>query len=97
MVNRWKVELDEYAKGVPVILVGTKADCRDDEAFIKKMKDDGEGDELVSDEDAEKIAKQIGAVAYMKTSARMKKGVQEVFNKCLEVRFAKEKKKCILM
>jgi len=100
VVHRWKVELDEHAKGVPIILVGTKADCRDDQQFLQKMKDDGLGEELVQDSDAEEVAKKIGAVCFMKTSARLKTGVQEVFNKCLDIRFERtvgKKKKCLLM
>ena len=41
VATRWKKELDQYAKGVPIILVGTKADCRDDREVFDKMKNDG--------------------------------------------------------
>ena len=98
VVTRWKVELDQYAKGVPIILVGTKADCRDDQEIYEQMKKGGTADELVTDDDARKVAAQIGAVAYFATSARLKQGVQEVFQKCLDLRFQKPPgKKCLLM
>lgn len=98
MVNRWKKELDEYSKGTPIILVGTKADVRDDKELLDKMLKDGTADGVVTKEDAEKVAAQIGAV-YMETSARMKVGIKEVFDKCLEIRFAgagAKKKGCSL-
>lgn len=100
VITRWKKEIDEYSKGTPVILVGTKADIREDKDLLDKMLKDGSADGVVTKEEAEKVAEQMGAV-YMETSARLNTGVKEVFDKCLEIRFAsashaKNKKNCVI-
>ena len=90
--SRWKMELDELCSGIPVILVGTKADLREDQSIS--------ADDIVIKESAERIAEQIGAAAYMETSARLNTGVKEVFDKCLEIRFGRlrpSKQSCVIV
>lgn len=87
---RWLKEINQYSKGTPIILIGTKVDLRSDEkavADVKKNKDD-----IVVVAEAQALAKEIGAVAYMETSALQNKGVAEIFEKCLQVRYMEVKK-----
>lgn len=52
------------------------------------------GSDLVKIEEAEKLAKEIGALAYIETSARTRKGVDEVFHKAMDSNL---KKGCTIM
>ena len=79
--------MNEYSKGTPIILVATKIDIRDDKAMIEQLAKDGE--KVLTAEEGEKLAKEIGAAHYIETSARTRKGVDEIFQKALDVRFAK--------
>ncbi|KAL9654685.1 hypothetical protein ABK040_006747 [Willaertia magna] len=85
--EKWLKELNEYSKGTPIVLVATKADLRDDNDFVQKLEKNGE--HLLTAEEGEKLAKEIGATCYIETSARTRKGVDEIFQKALQVRFSK--------
>lgn len=82
-LHEWTQDVHRFATGgVPIVLIGNKADCP-------------QGDVAVSDEEAEALAKHLGAT-YMKTSARTGAGVDtaftEVLERCLEQRLALLKK-----
>lgn len=66
--DKWAKELKKYAAGVPVILVGTQADRRDE----------GVGN-VVSLQEAKKMAKAIKAVQYVECSAITRHGLKEIF------------------
>jgi Ras-related C3 botulinum toxin substrate 1 len=80
--SKWIPELKEYAEGTPIILIGTKLDLRENEDWIKKLRERDE--KPVSYEEGTKLAKEIGAKGYMECSARTQKGLKEAFNKCIE-------------
>jgi len=86
-IIQWLKELNDYSKGTPIILVATKIDIRDDKAMVEQLAKDGE--KVLTQEDGDKLAKEIGAAYYIETSARTRKGVDEIFQKALDVRFAK--------
>jgi len=78
-LQEWLGDVHRFgSQGVPVVLVGNKADCP-----IEQV--------AVSDEEAEALARSLGA-QYVKTSARLNKGVDEAFTmtleKCLEHRLS---------
>jgi Ras-related protein Rab-8A len=78
-LQEWLGDVHRFgSQGVPVVLVGNKADCAPEQV-------------AVSDEEAEALARSLGA-QYLKTSARLNKGVDEAFTvtleKCLEHRLA---------
>ena len=50
--------------------------------------------DVVSYAEAEKLAKDIGAVCYIESSARTRKGVDEVFQKAIDINV---KKGCEIM
>lgn len=83
--QQWLKELNEYSKGTPIILVATKIDIRDDKAMVEQLAKDGE--KVLTPEEGEQLAKEIGAAHYIETSARTRKGVDEIFQKALDVRF----------
>ena len=79
--------MNEYSKGTPIILVATKIDIRDDKAMVEQLAKDNE--KVLTTEEGEKLGKDIGAAHYIETSARTRKGVDEIFQRALDVRFAK--------
>ncbi|KAH7814821.1 Rac2d, Rho family GTPase [Monocercomonoides exilis] len=68
--EKWIPEIKDYIEGVPIVLVGTKADLRESPPeFVK----------LVPKEDAEQMVKRLGFSAYVECSAKTQKNLSEVF------------------
>ena len=75
--EKWTPEAKNLCPNVPIILVGTKKDLRNDNSTIKelgKMKQ-----EPVKPEEGRTMAEKINAFAYLECSAKSKEGVREVF------------------
>ena len=71
-----------------IILIGTKADLKDDAAALEELKAaSGEDVTPVSVEEGRKLADSINAAAYCETSARTGEGVQAAFNEAMKVHF----------
>lgn len=75
---------------------------RKDEELVKKMEE--EGQKMLTPEMGEKLAKEIGAIAYLETSARENEGVHAIFEKAMEYYFSQKKKdpkkgfkKCVIL
>jgi len=74
--SEWQRELNEQAstcdisKGAPRILIGTKSDLRDQAVAA--------GQQCVSYEQAYEVAKKVGCVAFIETSAVTKKNCHEL-------------------
>ncbi|KAJ1481347.1 small GTPase Rac protein 1 [Baffinella frigidus] len=79
--SKWFQELKHHAPNVPMILVGTKLDLRNEPRVIAKLKEDRM--EPVSTEDGRAMAKKIGAVKYLECSALTQKGLKTVFDEAL--------------
>ena len=79
--NKWVPEVKKHRPNCPYILVGTKADIRNDKNMLAKLKD--QGVEPVSVEAANQICKSIKAVKFMECSAMLNEGVREVFEEAL--------------
>ncbi|KAF0973259.1 hypothetical protein FDP41_008466 [Naegleria fowleri] len=100
--NKWVPEVRKHRPNCPLVLVGTKADIREDKSAVAKLKD--QGTEIVSKEMAEQVAKAIKAVKYMECSAMKNNGVKEVFEEALynglyppEVKTEKKKNSCLIL
>ncbi len=68
--------------GVPIVLVGTKLDMREDPETIKKLKE--KDMEPVTYEMGVQMKNEIQAVYYGECSAKTQKGLKEVFNASIE-------------
>ncbi|XP_075510907.1 rac-like GTP-binding protein 5 [Primulina tabacum] len=79
--KKWVPELRHYASSVPVVLVGTKLDLRED----KQFKNDYPGAFTISTQQGEELKKQIGAVAYIECSAKTQQNVKAVFDAAIKV------------
>nr|XP_029153247.1 rac-like GTP-binding protein ARAC5 [Arachis hypogaea] len=66
VAKKWIPELRHYAPGVPIILVGTKLDLRDDKQFFL----DHPGAAPITTVQGEELRKLIGAPVYIKCSSK---------------------------
>ena len=81
--SRWIPELQEYCPDVPKILVGTKSDCRTDEGLIFHLA--SKGKVMVSKDQGDRLAKELGCVAHLECSALTQEGLKEVFDEAIRV------------
>lgn len=78
---KWVPELQHYAKGTPIILVGTKADLREEPKVLEKLA--AEKMEPVSSAQGRAMAERIKAVKYLECSALTQKGLKNVFDEAI--------------
>ncbi|CAL0314485.1 unnamed protein product [Lupinus luteus] len=79
--SRWIPELKHYAPGVPIILVGTKLDLRDDKQFCI----DHPGAVPITNAQGEELRKLINAPAYIECSSKTQENVKAVFDAAIRV------------
>lgn len=87
---KWAPEIEHHAPGVPIILVGTKLDLRDDEATkesMRKMRT-----QPITYEEALQVSREIRAVKYLECSALTQRNLKSVFDEAIRyVRSGKHK------
>lgn len=97
--SKWWLEIQHHAPGVPIILVGTKSDLRNDESMKAQLASKGLG--VVSQEAARERQKEIQAVSYMECSALTQEGLKTVFDEAIRASLnkkpAKKAKKCVII
>jgi Ras-related C3 botulinum toxin substrate 1 len=79
--KKWIPELRHYAPSVPIILVGTKLDLRDDKQFFA----DHPGTSPISTLQGEELRKAIGAASYIECSSKTQQNVKAVFDAAIKV------------
>ncbi|KAF9682173.1 hypothetical protein SADUNF_Sadunf05G0081100 [Salix dunnii] len=79
--KKWIPELKHYAPGVPIVLVGTKLDLRDDKQFFI----DHPGAVPITTAQGEELRKLIGAPAYIECSSKTQQNVKAVFDAAIRV------------
>jgi Ras-related C3 botulinum toxin substrate 1 len=89
--SKWWPEVQHHAPGVPIILVGTKADLRNDQSMIAQLQ--AKGLHVISDDEAQQRAKEIGAVKYLECSALTQEGLKTVFDEAIRAALIKPTKK----
>lgn len=70
--TKWMLEVGYHAPGVPIILVGTKADRRSDKIA------------LISSQQGATLAQEMGAKSYHECSALTQEGLKAVFDAAIE-------------
>jgi Ras-related C3 botulinum toxin substrate 1 len=85
--------------GVPIILVGTKSDLRNDDSMKAQLA--AKNLHIVSQEQARERQREIGAVAYLECSALTQEGLKNVFDEAIRASLnkkpAKKKKNCTIL
>ncbi|XP_064794242.1 rho-related GTP-binding protein RhoG-like [Oncorhynchus masou masou] len=75
--HKWHPEVSHHCPGVPVLLVGTKSDLRNDEETQRKLKEQSQSP--VTHHQGAGLARQIQAARYLECSALNQDGIKEVF------------------
>ena len=78
---KWYKEVLHYAPNVPLILVGTKLDLREDMETIEKLSKSGA--KPVTPEQGVELGKKIKAFKYMECSAMKRDGLKDVFDQAI--------------
>ena len=104
---KWITEVSHFCPDSPILLVGTKSDTREGNGNGNGNEDDNSpnnnNDDFVSKEEAEKVAAELGALAYLECSALKNVGIEQVFDLAVASTFPKDegggkgKKKCVLL
>merc|ERR1711937_1008616 len=79
--SKWWPEIQHYAPGVPIILVGTKSDLRNDQSIIQQLS--AKGMSIIEKEEAATRAEEIGAQKYLECSALKQEGLKNVFDEAI--------------
>jgi Ras-related C3 botulinum toxin substrate 1 len=78
---QWYPEIEHHAPGVPIILVGTKLDLRDDEATKESLRQKKMAP--IQYEQAVMVAKEIKAQKYLECSALTQRNLKSVFDEAI--------------
>ncbi|KAK9705962.1 hypothetical protein RND81_07G095500 [Saponaria officinalis] len=96
VLKKWMPELRRFAPNVPIVLVGTKLDLREERRYA-----DPSGLHIITSAQGEELRKQIGAAAYIECSSKTQQNVKAVFDTAIKVvlqpprrREVPRKKKC---
>jgi GTPase SAR1 family protein len=67
VTSKWFPEVNHFCPNVPLIVVGTKLDLRNDNSTLEKLK--GQGQRPVTHEEGEELARKLKAVKFIECSA----------------------------
>eukprot|EP01100_Stratorugosa_tubuloviscum_P011047 TRINITY_DN484_c0_g4_i3.p1 TRINITY_DN484_c0_g4~~TRINITY_DN484_c0_g4_i3.p1 ORF type:complete len:195 (+),score=80.29 TRINITY_DN484_c0_g4_i3:171-755(+) len=76
--DRWQIELKHHCPNVPIILVATKIDLRNDSTFIEQITK--ESKTVITPEEGKQLANEIGALGYFECSSLTQQGLKQVFD-----------------
>lgn len=103
--KKWFPEVTWYSPGVPIVLVGSKIDARDDLERVRVsmgLEPKKRSEEHITTEEGEALARHLGAFSYVECSSLTKKGLDKVFieivKSFVETRSTPRKRKsCLVM
>lgn len=81
--TKWLPEITHHCPDVPILLVGTKLDLRDNPETISKLADRGLSP--ISNLQGIQLQKEVKAVRYLECSALAQQNVKAVFNEAIRV------------
>jgi len=79
--EKWVPEITHHSQRVPFLLVGTQMDKRDDPSEVEKMHKNKT--KPISEEQGQRLAKELRAVKYVECSALTQKGLKNVFDEAI--------------
>ncbi|XP_023544294.1 rac-like GTP-binding protein RAC13 [Cucurbita pepo subsp. pepo] len=79
--KKWIPELKHYAPNVPIVLVGTKLDLRDDRQYLI----DHPTATPITTAEGEELRRMIGGITYIECSSKTQKNVKNVFDAAIKV------------
>lgn len=91
LLDLWVPEIKLFCPTVPIILVATKSELRDDEDIRKKLAT--QGYEPINTIEGKALAARIGAYAYLECSAKTKEGVDTALDIISQCAFNEKKRR----
>ncbi|KAL3839889.1 hypothetical protein ACJIZ3_024480 [Penstemon smallii] len=85
VVKKWMPELGRFAPNVPIVLVGTKLDIREDRGYNLPDHIHMGSSNIITTAQGEELRKQIGASAYIECSSKTQQNVKAVFDTAIKV------------
>ncbi|XP_054902529.1 rho-related GTP-binding protein RhoG-like [Poeciliopsis prolifica] len=79
--HKWHPEVSHHCPNVPILLVGTKSDLRNDADIQRKLKEQNQAP--ITHQQGLNLAKQVQAVRYLECSALNQDGIKEVFTEAV--------------
>uniref|UniRef100_A0A914IDF0 Uncharacterized protein n=1 Tax=Globodera rostochiensis TaxID=31243 RepID=A0A914IDF0_GLORO len=99
VITKWIPEIRQYCtESIPIILVGTKIDLRDDPATLRSLQ--SEKRSPVTKAQGQKVAARIKAYKYCECSALTQQGLSAVFEEAVRAVISpkpKKKRKCSIL
>ncbi|XP_041350423.1 ras-like GTP-binding protein rhoA [Gigantopelta aegis] len=97
ILDRWYPEVRQYCPMCPIMLVGTKADTRNDPRTIQRLS--SRKQVVLRPEQGRNMKDRIGALVYLECSAKDSNGVKEVFKQAIRLQGTKKSttRKCSLL
>ncbi|BFZ54186.1 Ras-related C3 botulinum toxin substrate 2 [Savitreella phatthalungensis] len=98
--TKWIREIMHHSPNVPVILVGTKLDLREDEESIRRLRDRNMSP--ITFQQGSQLAREIRAVRYVECSALTQKGLKNVFDEAIRTVLApppvkRKSQRCVIL
>mmetsp|Transcript_2857 Transcript_2857/g.3336 ORF Transcript_2857/g.3336 Transcript_2857/m.3336 type:complete len:192 (+) Transcript_2857:30-605(+) len=97
--SKWYPEIQHHCPGVPIILVGTKSDLRNDQGTVAQLQSKGLA--MITSSQADERVREIQAVQHMECSALTQEGLKAVFDEAIRAALnkpvAKKKKGCVVL
>jgi len=85
-----------------ILLVGTKSDLKDDKEVLEKLAK--EGQQAITQQQGDQMAREIRAISYLECSALTQKGLKTVFDEAIKAvvfpnkkKGGKKTKECVVM
>ncbi|OWZ38599.1 cell division control protein 42 [Cryptococcus neoformans c8] len=102
--EKWFHEISHHCPGAPCLIVGTQVDLRNDPKQVERMMASQRGGRaagLITQEQGERLARELGGRKYVECSALTQKGLKNVFDEAivaaLEPPVVKKTKKCLIL
>ncbi|RWW47712.1 hypothetical protein BHE74_00046268 [Ensete ventricosum] len=76
-------ELRRFAPNVPIVLVGTNLDLREDKGYLA----DHPGATTITPAQGEELRKQLGAATYIECSSKTQSNVKAAFYTAIKIHF----------
>jgi len=96
---QWVPEIMHHCPKTPFLLVGTMVDLRNDASTIEKLSKADPPLKVITVEEGEKLARELGAVKYVECSALTQKGLKDVFDEAIlaTLKPSDQKKSCTIV
>jgi len=83
ILSKWIPELNRYAPRIPIVLVGTKLDLRNDPSTLEQLAEKNQ--RPITQSQGEYLARMCSAKAYLECSSMLNFNIRNVFDQAIEI------------